>query len=65
MSRDYIIDRTFDNEDYTAIGFALGDYDNCKFLNCDFSNVDLSGITFTECIFDGCNLRRFPVCGQF
>ena len=56
MSRDCFFEKMFEKTDFSAVGFASGDYENCVFNNCNFSGIDLSAIKFTESVFNSCNL---------
>lgn len=56
MNGRYIEDRDFQGVDFSAGGWARGEYDNCTFVQCNFAGADLSGSSFSDCTFRGCNL---------
>lgn len=59
----FIQDKTFIKQDFTASPLPKAEYDNCTFTGCIFDGADISGIIFTECEFDGCNLSMGQVKG--
>jgi uncharacterized protein YjbI with pentapeptide repeats len=56
MSRIFVEEMKFENQNYRGLALETGDYENCIFANCDFSDAILSDITFIDCEFSGCNL---------
>jgi len=56
MQDTYHEDLTFDTIDFTQQAFAIGDYENCRFIQCNFSAIDVSDCKFADCEFIGCNL---------
>ncbi|WP_025663683.1 pentapeptide repeat-containing protein [Aquimarina megaterium] len=52
-----IIDKTFENKDFSNQKLPSKEYDNCTFVNCNFSKTDMSVVTFLECRFDTCNFN--------
>jgi uncharacterized protein YjbI with pentapeptide repeats len=56
MEAAYIIEKTFENIDFTVKGLTRVDYEACSFINCNFADTDLSNISFIESEFSGCNL---------
>ncbi len=55
---EIILDKTFENIDYSKTTFPKGEYDNCIFINCNFSEINLSNCIFSECEFRECNLSN-------
>jgi uncharacterized protein YjbI with pentapeptide repeats len=56
MEKVYISEETFDRKDFTEVGFAVGEYNNCQFRGCYFAQIDLSDCKFIGCTFVDCNL---------
>ncbi|KOS05902.1 hypothetical protein AM493_07535 [Flavobacterium akiainvivens] len=59
----FIEERTFIKEDFTATPLPLAEYDNCTFEGCNFENSKLNGIVFTDCEFIDCNLGNALLSG--
>ncbi|WP_298474541.1 pentapeptide repeat-containing protein [uncultured Maribacter sp.] len=56
MSKPFILDSTFSNENYTQNRLPRGEYENCIFERCNFENSLLDNQNFMECTFIECNL---------
>ncbi len=53
---NYIVDQTFEKQDYTTLHLAKGEYEGCVFNACNFNASNLSNINFIDCTFTNCNL---------
>ena len=53
-----IIDKTFEDVDFTKTPFQTAEYDNCHFKDCLFQDKHISNCTFLECRFSDCNLTN-------
>jgi uncharacterized protein YjbI with pentapeptide repeats len=56
MEQVFIVDKTYDKQNFTETPLKKGEYENCSFTGCDFSNTGLSDVYFVDCSFTGCNL---------
>ncbi|CAM4326615.1 pentapeptide repeat-containing protein [Gillisia limnaea] len=56
MSTKFIENSSFQSENYSLKGLALGEYENCNFNQCSFVSTNLSSFTFSECKFENCDL---------
>lgn len=61
MKTNYISDRSFSAEDFTAKKIPHSISENCIFRNCDFSYAKLSELSFIDCEFIGCDLSMADV----
>jgi uncharacterized protein YjbI with pentapeptide repeats len=51
----YFADQTYENQDFTEVSWAAGEYEGCTFVGCNLERVDWSGSQFADCTFRDCN----------
>ena len=51
----YFADQTYENQDFTDVSWAAGEYEGCTFVGCNLERVDWSGSQFADCTFRDCN----------
>ncbi len=58
MSGAFVLDKTYENQDFSANRLEKGEFENCTFINCNFSNGYLDNQNFMECEFVDCDLTN-------
>ena len=59
----YRTDEHFRNQDFTASGLEVTEYDGCSFTACRLADVDVSEVRFLDCSFQDCDLSNATLTG--
>ena len=57
----YVVDQTYENQDWDSEKFPLGEYENCRFVNIRMYDANLNSYEFTDCTFENCDLSLISV----